>query len=426
MTVPSQINRKDYAGNGSVVDFSTEFSFQKETDLRIIITNDTTSVETVKALTADYTVVGESLDTGGTVTMIIAPLTGETITIKRNMSFTQETDYVEGDNFPAESHEDALDKLTMMVQQQQEELDRSLKLSEGQVSSGLEIPPPVEGQFLRWDSEGDLINVDISTLGSIDESTLVKQDSPTGAANIPTGTVAQAPTASSGKLRVETDTNEAVVGVGSNYFNITNDRKGIAAGTADVITVAFSRPVLSLVDHLSFQVRSLGPNITTTPTINIDGLGAVTIVKNGNQPLDLSDTGNAGNEMLFSYYADNNNLELMNPASGVFAKKFTSSEQAITSAGSLTIAHGLGVKPELTQCSLICKITEHGYAVDDDIDLPTGWAQTLRGISINRDTTNIEVRFGTEAAALYYLNKTTGAPAYLTNANWRLIVRAYA
>jgi hypothetical protein len=316
MTVSSQVNRKDYAGNGSTVNFATEFSFQNDTDLKVILTNNTTLAEITKTLATDYTVVGKNVESGGTVTMIVAPLSGETLTIKRNVPATQNTDYVENDSFPADAHEKALDKLTMLAQQQQEELDRSLKLSEGQISSGLEIPPPVEGQFLRWDSEGNLLNVDISTLGSVDESTLVKQDSPTGAANMPTGTVAQAPTASSGKLRVETDTNEAVVGVGSNYFNIANDRKGIAAGAVDVITVAFSRPVLALVDSLSFQVRSLGPNITTTPTINIDGLGAVTIVKNGNQPLELGDTGNAGNEMFLSYTtANGGKVEFVNPVS---------------------------------------------------------------------------------------------------------------
>jgi len=109
-----------------------------------------------------------------------------------------------------------------------------------------------------------------------------------------------------------------------------------------------------------------------------------------------------------------------------FRKGFTSAEQTITSAGSLSLAHGLGVKPILTQVSLVCKIADAGYSVGDDIDIGVGNMPTTRGLSVNRTTTSIEIRFGTEVGALYYVNKTTGGAAVLTNANWKLIVRAWA
>lgn len=165
MTVSSQVNRKDYAGNGSTTAFATEFRFLEDTELNVILTLDSTGAETPQDLTTNYTVTGVGDDSGGTVTMIVPPATGETLTIIRDMSFTQQTDYVENDDFPAESHERALDKLTMIVQQQQEEIDRSLKLSEGQKSSGLTIPAPDTGKFLQWDSLGNFINVDIANQG---------------------------------------------------------------------------------------------------------------------------------------------------------------------------------------------------------------------------------------------------------------------
>lgn len=165
MTVSSQVNRKDYAGNGSTTAFATEFRFLVDTDLKVILTVDSTSVETDQVLNTDYTVTGVGDDSGGTVTMIVPPATGETLTIKRDAPLTQNTDYVENDDFPAESHERALDKLTMNMQQQQEELDRSLKLSEGQQSSGLTIPAPETGKFLQWDALGNFINVDLLNQG---------------------------------------------------------------------------------------------------------------------------------------------------------------------------------------------------------------------------------------------------------------------
>lgn len=167
MTVSSETNRKDYAGNGSTTEFATGFRFLENDQLKVILTVDSTGVETVKILNTDYSVTGADDDAGGTVTMIVAPSLGETLTIKRDMEIVQETEYVEGDNFPAKSHERALDKLTMLVQQAQEEINRSLKLSEGQQSSGLSIPEPIESQFLQWDADGNLKNTNISTLGAI-------------------------------------------------------------------------------------------------------------------------------------------------------------------------------------------------------------------------------------------------------------------
>lgn len=58
--------------------------------------------------------------------MFSAPMTGAQIIINRVVPVTQETDYVANDPFPAESHERALDKLTMLVQQAFSYLSRAL------------------------------------------------------------------------------------------------------------------------------------------------------------------------------------------------------------------------------------------------------------------------------------------------------------
>lgn len=174
MTVSSETKRKDYAGNGSTINFATGFRFLENTHVRVILTVDATGAESVQTETTNYTLTGAGNDLGGTVSMLVAPASGETLTIKRSVPLTQGTDYVENDNFPAQSHEDALDKLTMIVQQIQEELDRSLKLAESQQSSGLVIPVPVTGRFMQWDSNGNLQNVDIATQGALAVSDFAK------------------------------------------------------------------------------------------------------------------------------------------------------------------------------------------------------------------------------------------------------------
>lgn len=108
---------------------------------------------------------------------------------------------------------------------------------------------------------------------------------------------------------------------------------------------------------------------------------------------------------------------------------YTSAEQTITSAGALTLAHGLGVKPSLLTFTLICKTAEHGYSVDDELYLgPVGTATSIddnRAFSAVVDGTNVNIRFGANASTFSLLSRSSGAGVALTNANWRLIVRAF-
>lgn len=109
---------------------------------------------------------------------------------------------------------------------------------------------------------------------------------------------------------------------------------------------------------------------------------------------------------------------------------YTSPEQTITATGSLTLAHGLSTNPELIQARLICKTADVGYSIDDEVIInssgSTPGGGTNRGLSIVPDSTNINVRFGSDALPISILNKTTGAGTTVINANWRLIIKAWA
>jgi hypothetical protein len=81
-------------------------------------------------LGADYTVAGLGRDQGGAVTLTAPGLskagTGLSLVMRRRMDFTQETDYRPHDVFPAETHERALDILTMICQELREMMSRAL------------------------------------------------------------------------------------------------------------------------------------------------------------------------------------------------------------------------------------------------------------------------------------------------------------
>ena len=138
MTVSSTTTKVSYAGNGSTTVFAYGFKIFADADLRVI-ERAADGTETVKSLTTHYTVSGAGTDSGGNVTFGTAPASGVTVIIKRNLTLTQGTDYVANDPFPAESHEEALDRLTFIAQGIQEELDRAIKASETNTLTGAEF-----------------------------------------------------------------------------------------------------------------------------------------------------------------------------------------------------------------------------------------------------------------------------------------------
>ena len=137
MTISSE-NRKagPFTGNGSTVDFPFTFKCFTSADLRVVLTN-SAGVETDLTLTSQYTVAlnpDQDASAGGTVTTLTAYSSSYKITIVGDVSYTQETDITNGGGFYPEVIEDALDKMTMQIQQVNEKAERAVKVD---VSSGV-------------------------------------------------------------------------------------------------------------------------------------------------------------------------------------------------------------------------------------------------------------------------------------------------
>lgn len=126
MLVDNNIYKKIYKGNGSTTDFPIPFPFLDKAHIQVLRSPDGINEEVIPA--SEYTITGAGVEKGGTCTFKVAPTAGITIAIMRNVPITQLYAYRELDNFPAESHEDALAKLTMIDQQQQEQINRALKV----------------------------------------------------------------------------------------------------------------------------------------------------------------------------------------------------------------------------------------------------------------------------------------------------------
>lgn len=125
MTVSSPVSSVAYFGDGATTLFPVPFYFLEQTHLLVTRVNIDSTTQTL-ILGSDYSVAGAGNQAGGSITIFVAPANGIQILIERSVPATQETDYVANDPFPAESHERALDKLTMLVQQNSAGLSRAL------------------------------------------------------------------------------------------------------------------------------------------------------------------------------------------------------------------------------------------------------------------------------------------------------------
>jgi hypothetical protein len=108
------------------------FRFLAIGDLVVLVRVDATGVSTTMTLDTNYSVSGAGADSGGSVTTLAGsiPQTGETLIIYGNPAMTQLVDYISGGTFPAESHEEALDRLTLQSTRTREIAERALSLTD--------------------------------------------------------------------------------------------------------------------------------------------------------------------------------------------------------------------------------------------------------------------------------------------------------
>jgi len=159
MTVASSTSRIQYNCSGGTT-YAFAFGVGATSEIQVILTN-SAGVETILTETTNYTVTATNSDfsAGGTVTTVAAYAVGNKITILRNVPATQESDFVEGMPALYETFEDAVDKLTRICQQQQEELDRTPKQAKTSTTTARTMPEPETGKAVGWDSGGELTNL---------------------------------------------------------------------------------------------------------------------------------------------------------------------------------------------------------------------------------------------------------------------------
>lgn len=127
MAVNNDTMKASYAGDDSSTELAFTWTIYEDDDILVIDEVDATGVQSTLTLNSDYSVTIDSSG-GGTVVLESASVSGHTYYLICNIDNLQELEFTEGDKFPVDSVETALDKLTMQVIQLKDATDRSIKI----------------------------------------------------------------------------------------------------------------------------------------------------------------------------------------------------------------------------------------------------------------------------------------------------------
>lgn len=159
-TVTDASNKVSSACNGSTTAFTFSFPIVETSDLVVIHRVTTTGVETVLTETTHYEVSATNNDysSGGTVTTVSTYASGITLTIIRDVPESQDADLEDSKVLRLEDLEKALDRLTMHVQDLEEELGRCLKYPRTETNDA-ELPTTIDraSTHLGFDASGDIV-----------------------------------------------------------------------------------------------------------------------------------------------------------------------------------------------------------------------------------------------------------------------------
>jgi len=114
MSVSTTATSQSFTSTGGTTYPITAFSFFDSTELLVV--KKSGGVSTTLVLGTDYSVTGGAGSTGNVITTTAIP-SGVTLIVSRVTSKTQLTSYTTGDRFPASAQEKALDRLTMIAQE---------------------------------------------------------------------------------------------------------------------------------------------------------------------------------------------------------------------------------------------------------------------------------------------------------------------
>ena len=154
MAVSSSTSRVDYTAFEGQTEFDFTFKYFDESEVFVY--------QNGALLTLGYTVTEspEGPDSGGKVMLAVGASDGDMVVVKRILDLSQNSVYEENTRFPPKVVEDDFDRRTMVDQQNQEELNRCIKVGPASMVSDVVIADPTSalvghGLVVREDVPGE-------------------------------------------------------------------------------------------------------------------------------------------------------------------------------------------------------------------------------------------------------------------------------
>lgn len=164
MTVAAKNPIEVYSGDGVTTAFAARWRYIDTASLKVELISSSGAV-TAQTLGVHYTATAGTTDAGGTVTMVTPPAVGQRLRIKRVTPRSQPTQYPTSGAFPASSHELALDRTTMTVQELGVDMadvqGRALQVPDGETIAKLPAASSRIGKMFAFDGSGNgLFDID--------------------------------------------------------------------------------------------------------------------------------------------------------------------------------------------------------------------------------------------------------------------------
>ena len=419
-------------GNGVTVEFTGSWQVLNESFIRVAFENVTTGVQVPQTLDSDFTL---SFDEDGFVvdfTISAPPPSTEYVVISREVSEDQIVPYRTSKGFQGRVIEDSFDKLTAINQDQSDQITRSPKFQVGSSAVG-ELPEPVDGEFPVWSgTSGAMAN---SGANVVD----LQQDAADAAASASAAAVSEANAATSVSNAAASEANAAASaqaaadsvasvnlptisgGDAGKYLEVNSGETGY-----DLVNLIEDKPgaTIAATDSLIFSDADDGDNIKQDTVQGVLDLMPPTPVTTKGD-LYTYDTGDArlpvgsNGQFLSANSSKSTGLEWVDSP-----VVFTSGAQTIVNAGLVTVAHGLGSRPDIVQLYFKCTIADMGYSVGDEIiiDYLMNDTSSSRGTAVIPSTTNVSVRFS--ANPLRIPRKDTSVVNTMDINDWDLYIKA--
>jgi len=252
LTVGDLTPRDQYTATSGQTVFTYSFPIFSDSDLKVYVGS------TLKTLSTHYTVSNAGTSSGGNVTFGSGLSAGDIITIYRDLPVARTTDYATGGALLAENLNDDLDKLVMMVQQQEDQLkNNTLTVDQFDEYGNLTLPSKTArvGRVLGFnattgDPEAGPSIANVSSLASI-----------TSAIETVAGIDTNVTTVSGIAANVT-----SVAGVASNVTTVAGNNANVSAVGSSISSV---NTVAGIASNVT-TVAGISANTTTVAGISSD------------------------------------------------------------------------------------------------------------------------------------------------------------